>query len=154
MNTEQFNNNILKIIKLYSHQFYRIHPDSNIICRCVDKTSKNPNPDCPICLGTGRKIYIKKIEGAYQDTDLSAQTFVGRMSDRLGNGRKYYIPCEFEIHNKDMFIDNGDIFFVVNIKTEHSFRNQKLFYSCISYMKKFNKYPVLKNFNNIIREST
>ena len=53
---ERFDNKIHEAIEKWSYPIWFILKDEDIICPCVDFTTKQANPNCPKCFSTGRKV--------------------------------------------------------------------------------------------------
>lgn len=149
MDKNRFNENVEKMIDLFAYQFYIVHPDKNVKCTCVDVTTKNPDPECPTCLGTGCKIYIRKIEGVYQDSAVS-DNMVSKGASNMILGRNYYTKAKYPIYQDDIIVDDGEIFFVFVSKDQKSFQNKTVFSKSTSYAKKFNSEAFMANFNKIV----
>lgn len=144
-----FNNNVLNIINLFSSEFYVVHPDERINCICINSTTKNPDSECPICLGTGHKIYIRKVEGAYQNTDIP-NTVASKGSNDMTTARNYYIKAKYKMYQNDLIIDNDKVYFIFNSKDEKGFHGEIIFSKNTSFLKKFNQDIFLKNFKKIV----
>ena len=50
-----FDPHIRKVIDLWSHPVWFISKKEEQ-CHCLNDVSKQPNPDCPTCLGLGNKL--------------------------------------------------------------------------------------------------
>lgn len=112
-NKDHFHKMIEKVIDECSYRMYQIIPDINIQCTCVDHASKQADPECPKCLGTGFKIVIKIIYGAAND-EMKGSTSLGLESSRVI--KEYFISKRFQVHPDDMFIDGDDLYYVFRIE--------------------------------------
>lgn len=113
MNSNIFNNRIEKTIDECSYKFYIVKPDRSMFCACINHTTKQPNGECKICLGTGFKISIKMYKGA------SNEEFKGRLSigpDATQITRKYFVRNKYKVNEMDLIIDEDNIFYVERIE--------------------------------------
>ena len=123
---EWFDKNIKKPIDLFSHPVWFILRNHDINCTCVDFVSKQAKKDCPICLGTGNKIQLVRVNAAHQNNRISLRgTGIGFSEIDIVN--VYYTHAKTSIQNGDIIIDGEDVDVVKDIYYEHS-DEQKIVY--------------------------
>jgi hypothetical protein len=149
MDKNSFNTNIEKMIDLFAYPFYLVHPDKRVRCTCVNATTKDPEASCPVCLGTGHRIYIRKIEGVYQDSAVS-DTMISKGASNMILGRNYFVKAKYPIEQDDIIVDDNEPFFVFVSKDQKSFQNKTVFTKNTTYAKKFNSSVFIANFKKII----
>ena len=115
LNIDQFGLNILGIIEKMSYDFYLIKPNARVQCKCVDYATKQADPACPLCLGTGCKIIIKVIHGASVDTNIAS---TANQSGNTVIARNYYVKMSCDIGYDDIIVDDGEVYYVYSIKNE------------------------------------
>ena len=147
--TNKFDKSILKIIELHSYDFYIITRNLDIICSCINHETDQADPKCKKCLGTGRKITIRKGRGAAQDSKIPS-TF--RTTDLISS-RSYFLPYVYSMKEDDLIVDNNEVYLAHEIQKLIAFKG-KIPYSRISCVKKkFDSKIFLRNFYEIIRRS-
>ena len=129
---QPFDSKIQKVIRKFSYPVWFIHRDSKILCTCVNFATKQPNQHCKKCLGTGRKIYIKKIQAARQPFRLSIT------GESLSS--EYNVYTSYYTLN-DVIQDRYD---------ERSNSSESVYYRYLVAPKKQNKEIFLKMFYSII----
>ena len=141
-----FDENILAIIDLLEYDMYIVQPDFKINCVCKDYDTKQGNPLCPRCLGTGQKIKIRKIRGVRQPDD-------GLYSGARATVEKswYYFKNDYKIRPGDYLIWNNRIEKVVEVDPYCSDSNMPVYYFCEAERKKTDVRPFLVNFYRAIR---
>lgn len=123
---EWFDKNIKKPIDLFSHPVWFVLKDKNVSCTCVDFVSKQAKSDCGICLGTGNKIQLVRVNAAHQNNRISLRgTGIGFSEIDIVN--VYYTHAKTSIKNGDIIIDGEDIDIVKDVYYEHS-DEQKVVY--------------------------
>lgn len=143
-----FNQNILEIIERYSYEFFVVKTNQNINCTCVSFETKQSSPACPKCLGTGKKITIKKISGASQETPVPSAM---RYSNEVIMARNYYVKYNYPMTDTDMIVDKGEVYSVYRVRPNLGFHGERVYQKCLCAEKKFDTEIFLKNFNSIIR---
>jgi hypothetical protein len=64
--------NIIDVIHHFDHGIYLINLNHDVMCKCVDYDTKQAKDNCPLCLGTGFQIMIRKAKGAFVETNMPA----------------------------------------------------------------------------------
>lgn len=145
---EVFNSSLLKIIEKFSHNFYVVELDEKIKCSCLKAGTTQPDPKCPKCLGLGKKIKIKDVRGAGQDTGVPA---TGKATMQVVIARNYYIPSDqASLKMDDVIVDGDEVLFVYQRIDGRSFHGEKVYQKCMTVTKKLDQDEFLKNFNKIV----
>jgi len=145
---DSFENQISHIIDLFNHSFFIVQQDFNIACDCVDFNTKDPDPNCKKCLGTGNKIKIKKIFGVRQDTTVPSTL---RPSNSFFVAKNYYTnEQQIKIKKDNIIVDGDEILYVYQIQNHNSYKGKRVFQKSLAVTKKINSDVFLENFNSII----
>lgn len=145
--SSRLNNKILDMIDKHSYYMYYIKRDLKSRCTCIKHETKQANPDCPKCLGTGYKITIRKIKAASQDTRLPP-TF---RSDNFIVARNFFVNSDTECQEDDVIVDKNTPYMVLEIQELISLEGTIPYRKISGVKKKFDATTFMKNFNNIIR---
>lgn len=138
-----------KVIDKCSYEFYVVNTDQEVKCSCTMMASNQSDPRCPKCLGTGYRIIIRKGKGASGDELKGASTLGARSSRVIKN---YFIKDGFVPNEKDLIVDNSEIFYVHRVQRRRSIEGIYS-HSEIVAAKLTNAHDeVLNNFNNIINK--
>lgn len=143
-----FNNNIQKVIKKFSYPMWIIYRDQDIKCTCVDFTTNQPNPKCKKCLGTGRKIKIRKITAARQPFRVSI-TGQG-VATEFSLYSTYYTLNNIKANPRDILIDKNSVDVIQDYYEERCNDNEPTYYRYLTAPKKTNKDIFFKMFNYIL----
>lgn len=146
-NRDHYHEMIQKTIDECSYKFYQIIPDLNFKCTCVHHPTKQADPECPKCLGTGHRITIKMIYGAAND-EMKGSTSLGLESSRII--KEYFVSKRFEIHPDDMFIDNDDVYYVFRIEKLRGLKGTHTHNEVTCVKRTNDSKKALANFNKII----
>jgi hypothetical protein len=143
-----FAKKIQDIIRNWEYDMYLIHADSRINCICQNFETKQGDPKCPNCLGTGRKIYIKKIKAARQPYVLVNPI---KGSDMFGSdGPVYYSRGEFSIHKNDIIV-TGEYIDVIQYAEKYQLNSlSPVYYAAYGAAKKMDTQIFMQNFKKII----
>lgn len=141
-----FDENIIALIDLLEYDIYIVQPDPKINCVCKNYDTKQGDPLCPRCLGTGQKIKIKKIKGVrqpdgipYQDAQVTAEKSV------------YFFKSQYRVHAGDYLIWNNRIEKIMKVEQYCSDSNIPVYYYCEVARKKTDVRPFLVNFYRAVR---
>lgn len=146
-NKDHYHQMIEKVIDECSYKFYQIIPDMNITCTCVHHASKQADPECSKCLGTGYKITIKIIYGAAND-EMKGSTSLGLESSRII--KEYFISKRFSVHPNDVFIDNDDLYYVFRIEKIKGLKGVHTHNEVTCVKRTNDSQKALVNFNKIL----
>lgn len=112
MNNEAFHSKVLRTIDECSYKFYVVSQNKNISCVCTNHTTKQPDMECKICLGTGYKIRIKMGKGASNE-EVKGRLSIGPDSTQVT--RKYFVKYENRLNELNLIIDEDSIYYVERI---------------------------------------
>lgn len=144
---DSFNEKIKEIIDLHAYELYYIKRDSKIVCSCIKHETKQADPACPKCLGTGRKITIRKFKGAAQDTKLPP-TF---RSDRFIVARSFFVKDEIDMVKDDIIVDGNTPYIVLEVQELIGLGGSIPYRKTNGVKKKFDTEIFMKNFESIIK---
>lgn len=140
--------NILKILDRYSYEMFVVQQEFNIDCSCVDFTTKQASNLCPKCLGTGKKIKIRKITAVSQNDKISFRsTGVGETATT----RAYYVKGSMPIYQDNIFVNGTYVDMIQRVEPMCSDNHSPVFYRCEATPKKSNIQSFLQNFKKIVR---
>jgi excinuclease UvrABC ATPase subunit len=142
-----FDSNIIKIIKKCSYEMFLVQQDFNVDCTCVNFTTKQASDTCEKCLGTGKKIKIRKIKAAPQN---NKTIFRGTGVAEIATTSTYYMKPEYPISQENIIVDGENIDLIQRVESMRSDHHEPVYYRCEANPKKTNNKVFLKNFNKII----
>lgn len=148
-NKETFNQGFVKIIKQFSYDFFIVNRVHDFNCTCLTEGTNQPNPDCKQCLGTGKKILIRKSRGASQDSMIPATS---KASSHYSLAKHYFILIEVPVKEHDLIIDGEDVFMVNQIKRFRSFDGKFVYMRLEAVPKKTDEIKTLNNFKAIMQK--
>jgi len=114
-----FDKKVKKPIDLFSHPVWFVLRDEDIDCPCLDPVSRQPDPACRICLGTGRKISLARVKAAHQNNKISIRG-TGMGYGEIDIVNVYYTHAKTSIRNGDIVVDGEDVDIVKDVYYEHS----------------------------------
>lgn len=147
MNDNAFHSKILNTIEECSYKFYVVVQNNKFKCTCINHTTKQPEVDCKICLGTGYKIRIKICKGA------SNEEIKGRLStgpDVTQVLRKYFVKYDYKLEEMNLIIDNDSIYYVERIANMRALKGVYTHQEITSIKLKNGHDVKLKNFKEIL----
>ena len=149
---EWFDKHIRKPIDLFSHPVWFILQDDDILCPCVDFTTKQADEECPVCLGTGKKIKLAHVNAAHQNNRISLRgTGLGFSEIDIVN--VYYTHNQTSIKIGDIIIDGSDVDIVKDVYYEHSDEQKNVFYRIETVPYKKDKNEFIKRFKKLLKEA-
>ena len=151
MNNNIWHQKIKDTIEKCEYEFYTINPINSITCTCVNHATKQADPRCMYCLGTGYKIKIRKIKGASNEieSNIAGKGVKGSAAESVG--RTYFIDSKYPIGEHDLIVDNDEILYVYRIykmkglKGEHTHNEIKVI------PKRNDSSAILANFKRIMK---
>lgn len=138
-----------EVIDNWDYTFYVIKQVPNMKCKCVDKTSKQADLNCPLCLGLGNKIKIYKVKGASRE---SKEFEALRAEFPTVTPKIFYIKTKLLIDKQDLIIDDETMYSVYATQFHRGLNGEFKFTRCVCPTVKFNKYAIIKNFKRILNE--
>ena len=146
---QPFGNNVLKVIDKLAYDMFIVQQDPNVGCACVDFSTKQAKADCPKCLGTGKKIKIKKIKAAKQNNKISLRG-TGLGIGELASTSVFYMKADAEILVDNIIVDGDEVDVIQRVEAKRSDKHQPVYYRCEANPKKANIKLFLDLFNKII----
>lgn len=147
MMKKSFNKGVKRIIELLDYEFFIVLANKNIKCTCLEAGTGQANPACPKCLGTGKKIKIRKVKGAAQDSSVPSTT---RATTDFIVSRNYYILTTFELNPDDIIVDKDGPWNIFQCVENRSFDGEEQYKKCSCIPKKMDAALFMKNFNKIV----
>ena len=138
-----------EVIDNWDYDFWVVKQVPNMECKCVDKTSKHVDLNCPLCLGLGNKIKIFKAKGASRE---SREFEALRAEFPTVTPKIFYIKTKLFIDKQDLIIDNESIYSVYATQFHRGINGEFKFTRCVCPTVKFNRYAILKNFKKLLNE--
>lgn len=139
---------IKKIIKMLQYPMYIIQQDKNKKCVCVNHLSKEANPACPKCLGTGHKIKIKLIEGYVANHKITATNSASNTESVAG--ALCYVDSKHKIAKDNIIVSEKDIMVIYRVEPYKSSNNRTVYYKAYCVPKKADAKVFLDNFYKIV----
>ena len=143
----QFDRSIKKILEKYAYDVYLVQQDFAVKCVCVDLATQQAKPDCPKCLGTGKKIMIKKIKAAGQNAQVSIRTY--NTNEFITTG-VYFIDAKYPVRYDNILVDGNDVHVIQKVDKNNTEDGNNIYQKCDTVYKKSNVIEFLKNFHAII----
>lgn len=144
----EFNNGIKRIIEKFSYDFFIVQQDFKVKCTCIDFTTKQADPLCPKCLGTGGKIKIKKMRGASSD---SSGSFKISGVSESATMTIFYIDAKYPVFEGNIIVDGDDTFMVHRLERKKTTNKEMVYYKAFCNIKKVHSTAFMKNFNRIVK---
>lgn len=152
MDNNYWHSRIEGTIDKCSYEFYVVHPIESIKCTCVNQATKQADPTCINCLGTGNKIKIRKIKGASNDLEVMVAGKGVRGSAAQTVGRTYFIKNKYPIGDTDMIIDKDEIFNVYRVFKKRGMEGYMTHNQVTAVPKRNDHAIVLQNFRKIMKK--
>lgn len=146
---EPFDTKIRDVIRRFHYPMWFVIRNEDVKCTCLHSSSKQPNPGCKKCLGTGRQVTIRRILAAHQPGDISYRgTGLGQNErDAVGN---YYTLQDVKAKANDIIVDGEDIDIIQMGYAEHSNKSEVVYYKYKTSPMKFNRKKFMESFNAAI----
>lgn len=138
-----------EVIDNWDYKFWIVKNISQIECKCIDKTSKEPDPSCKLCLGLGCKIKIFRVTGASRE----AREFESlRAEFPTVTPKIFYIKRKLFIEKQDLVIDEENMYNIYATQFHRGLDGEFKFTRLVCPTQKMNNALILKNFKEIINE--
>jgi hypothetical protein len=149
---EWFDKNIRKPIDLFSHPVWFIIRDKEVTCPCCDVASKQPDPNCHICLGTGNKITLARVKASHQNNKISFRgTGIGFSETNIVN--VYYTHQKTDIKESDIIVDGDSVDVVKDVYYEHSDEQKIVYWRIETVPYKKNPEDFKNNLSDVLKEA-
>lgn len=143
-----FNDGIRNMIKKFDYEFNIVRQDFNNPCACVDFVTKQPDPACKKCLGTGYRVTIRKIRGASQD---SHGSFKNNSTEERISASSYYIDGKYDISTENIIIDAGVPLVSHRVEVKRTANREIVYRKVYAVMKKGNPQLFMENYNRALK---
>ena len=138
-----------EVIDSWDYSFWVVKQITQVKCKCIDPTTKQPKLDCKHCLGLGYKIKIFKVKGASRE---SKEFEALRAEFPTVTPKIFYIKSKMFIEKQDLIIDEEGVYNVYATQFHRGLNGEFKFTRCVCPNQKFSKDSVLKNFKELLRE--
>lgn len=145
-----FNDGIMNMIEKYSYDAFMVNQNTNVKCICINPSTKEPDPNCKKCLGTGRKIKIKKVRLSSDNTDVAGSKQMIRESVDILITQVYYLPAKYKFSKDDIIVDGDDAYIVYQSSTGQSDHGEVIYNKIMAVDKKYDQTKFMDNFNEIV----
>lgn len=144
---EWLDRGIQGIIDQFAYPCYIVQQDFNITCTCMHY-SKQADPACTKCLGTGHKIYIRQVQVYSEDIKQSVRQ--SYTSEPIMS-TEYYVRSKYSVARQNIFVELEEAYMVHDLEELKSADRRYVYQLCYTYPKKTNGQVFIKNFNTLIK---
>ena len=141
---------ILQAIDKFSYPVWFVIRDENVLCPCINPTTKQPDPACPKCLGTGRKIKIRRMMAAHQNNRISLRG-EGLGATEINIIGVYYTKNDTNSAEEDIIVDGNNVDIIQHAYAERTDHSTPVYFKYETVPKKANVKLFLSLFDNILR---
>lgn len=143
---------IISVIHQYEYPMWFIIRDNLVDCTCVDYHTKQADPHCKKCLGTGKKIRAVRMKAAHQNDKISMR------GDGIGGSEYNIIPVFYSLNDagareNDLVVDGDEVFIIQHYYAEHSNESKPVYYKLEGANKKNNRELFLKLFHEAMEKA-
>lgn len=138
-----------EVIDNWSYKFWVVKKINTMKCKCIDQTSKMPNPKCKLCLGLGCKIKIFSVIGTSRE---SKEFEALRAEFPTVTPKIFYIKNKIFVERQDLIIDKENLYSVYATQFHRGLNGEYKFTRCVCPMQKMNNSAVIKNFKEVLNE--
>ena len=137
------------LIDRYGYYAYLIRLNKAIKCECVNPSTKESNPKCKKCLGTGYQIRISKIFMASREATEQEASII----QSFGITPKIcYLKGFVDVHKDDIIVDSENVYNIFTFQHHRGVSGYQAFTRCICPDMKLNKSTFLKLFKEVLNE--
>ena len=140
---------VKRVLKRYGYYFYVIKRFPNIKCSCLDPVTKDSNPNCPKCLGTGSKIKIYKVFGCLREAKEREISIAQNMS---ASPKIAYIKGLHRYEKDDIIVDDENVYHIAALQWHKGEKGEFAFTRAICPFTKGGDASFIRNFYKIINE--
>lgn len=141
------------VVKLFHYPMWFVKIIRNISCPCVDHTTKQPKPGCPICLGTGHKIHLVRAKAARQTTESASMRGDGLGYSEKNAADRFFTLHNLELREGDIIVDNGNVNIVQHYMPGRTDASAPVYYRAVATRMKTNLQAFLNAFNDLLRRN-
>ena len=140
---------LIKVINRFSHPFYLIKLNKTKHCTCVAQPSRDPDPGCSICLGTGYAIRIYDTHGTAQNASTVFRSQQFNVKNESVLMPRYWVVTSLTVNFDDHIVD-GEKVFVIKKADDMGVEDKTTYWLCECSPKKSHQTDFLANFQKII----
>jgi hypothetical protein len=136
-----------RLIDRYGYIAYWVKLNKSMRCECVNPSTKEPDRECPRCLGTGHYISIHKIhlatrEGKEYESD-RAQSFAV-------TPKVIYVKGFVDFGKDDLIVDSESVYTIYTFQHVRGKQGKQAYTKAMAPDLKLNKAQFLKMFKELI----
>jgi hypothetical protein len=143
---------ILKVLDQFAYPMFLVKVNPQLDCPCVTSPGGDADPGCVLCLGTGKKITIRKIKGLSQNSKAVFRTAQNNVKNESSNMPFFYVLPKYPVAIDDMFVENDSIFIATRVDPKKCEKGNVAYYYCETAPKKAHQAKILANFRSLIGE--
>jgi hypothetical protein len=141
--------NINCLIDRYGYYAYLIRLNKSIKCNCHNPITKDANPACKKCLGTGYKITISKVFLASREVNEQESNKIQGFS---ATPKIMYLKGYVDVNKDDIIVDSESVFTVLEKQHHRGVGGYQAFTRCVCPDMKLNKALFIKLFKEVLNE--
>ena len=127
--------------------------DKEILCPCVEHSTKVAKMTCPLCLGTGYKIKLIRAKAARQTTES-----IGMRGEGIGYGEdnaadRIFTLDNLKLQEGDIIVDNDNVLVVQHYMPGRTDMSHPVYYRAIASPKKNNIKIFLELFHKLLEKN-
>jgi len=153
MTVQPMDERIQYVVKLFHYPMWFIKLNQNVQCTCIDHATKQPRPDCKICLGTGRKIHLVRAKAARQTTEAASMRGPGLGYSEKNYGDRFFTLHNLELHEGDIIVDNDNVNVVQHYQPGRTDATSAVYFRTVTTRMKTNTNLFLKSFHDLLRRN-
>lgn len=141
--------NVNCLIDRYGYYAYLIRLNKSIKCNCHNPITKDADPACKKCLGTGFKITISRVFLASREVNEQESNKIQGFS---ATPKIMYLKGYVEVNKDDIIVDSENAFTVLERQHHRGTHGYQAFTRCVSFDMKLNKALFIKMFKEVLNE--
>lgn len=150
MRIDSVNSKTVKLLlDRYGYYFYVIKRFQNVKCKCLNSVTKDPDPNCPECLGTGTKIKIYKVFGCLRETREREISIAQNLSS---SPKIAYIKGMRRYEKDDIIVDDENVYHMAALQWHRGEKGEFAFTRAICPFTKGSDASFIRNFYKLINE--
>ena len=145
---DSFDRNILDIIRIYESPVVLVHQVPGVWCTCVKLPSRDADPACRKCLGTGHQVQVQTIRAAYQDSTIGFRV----LSNELATGAYWFSRDLYPLSQDDQIVAGDEAWVLSRVKIRRSAGGKTVFYCAESAPKRAHAAELVKMVSELMNK--
>jgi hypothetical protein len=137
------------LIDRYGYYQYIVKLNKSLLCECVNPSTKEADPYCKKCLGTGHHIKIIKVFGASRE---GREYESDRTQAFAVTPKIFYFKGNLNIGKDDILIDSENVYIIYSYQHHRGVKGHQAFTRCVCPDLKLNKMIFLKMFKEVLND--